>query len=190
MLIQDESNSDLQAPLNSIVAWKHKNSHHKSLVREKRLEAAKKKEKEEYDKKHCLILGLADLTSKNSARDFMERAKEKSKQKRNLNSNLAAIADADIDIKQDLKKYKNEFNREVEIVNRKLRKYDKQKEDNFLEAYKQKELADAMARDVSIERFDSAGGGGDSLSNGGFRSTTGSRLTGSFKRRRATTTIG
>ena len=35
----------------------------------------KKKEKEEYDKKHCLILGLADLTSKNSARDFMERAK-------------------------------------------------------------------------------------------------------------------
>ena len=53
-----------------------------------------------------MILGLADLASKNSARDFIERANEKSKSKMNLNRAMTSIADYDVDIKKDLEKNK------------------------------------------------------------------------------------
>ena len=65
----------------------------------RRIEDDAKKDREEKEKKNSLILGIADLTSKNSARDFVQRANEKSKSKMNLNRAMTAIADCDADIK-------------------------------------------------------------------------------------------
>ena len=70
------------------------------------------------------------------------------------------------------------------------KRIDKRKEAQFFECYKQKEIADNIARETSMERIGGGGGGGyegnDSVSNSAYRSAMGSRLGGSLKRRRGT----
>ena len=58
-----------------------------------------KREKEERDKKNCLILGIADLASKNSARDFLDRAKEKDKHKMKQRAHSQLTGEPEVDIK-------------------------------------------------------------------------------------------
>lgn len=69
------------------------------------------------------------------------------------------------------------------------KRIDKRKEAQFFECYKQKEIADNIARETSMERIGGGGGGyegNDSVSNSAYRSAMGSRLGGSLKRRRGT----
>ena len=92
--------------MSQIQAWKLPNSHHRKLVEKRRIQEKEKKDKEEREKKNSNILGIADLSSKNSARDFAQRATEKSKKTMNYSRALTAIADSDADIKQDYQKNK------------------------------------------------------------------------------------
>ena len=134
-------------------------------------------------------LGLADLTSKNSARDFMERANEKSKQKMNLNRNLTSIADYDVDIYQEKKKNEKEFKQFFKEFDKEMRAYDKKKEEAFFKAYKEKEKADDMTRerDQSFERVplqETLFGDGQSSSTLAYKSATNSRKQSSMKPKR------
>jgi len=129
------------------------NSHHRKLVRERIREETKKKDMEEKEKKNSNILGIADLTSKNSARDFVQRANDKSKQKMNLNRALTAIVDCDADLKQDYQKNKTAFEKFMSKETKRLSQYDSKKEEKFYDAYKEKERADQMTRDLSFDKI-------------------------------------
>lgn len=123
---QDGDDSETNSrPVSQITAWRQPDSLHWTLMRAERENEIKKKAKEELDKKNCLILGLADLSSKNSARDFAERANEKSKSKMILNDGLRRIADQDAALKQDLEKNRTQFHAEFEEFDKKMKKYDR-----------------------------------------------------------------
>ena len=79
------------------MAWKQADSWHMNRVDMKRVAEKNKREKEERDKKNCLILGIADLASKNSARDFLDKAREKDKHK--MKQRAHSQLEPEIDIK-------------------------------------------------------------------------------------------
>jgi len=58
-----------------------------------------------------MVLGLADLSSKNSARDFIDRANEKSKSK--LSRAMTKHADLDDDLKEKHDENKEKWDKKV-----------------------------------------------------------------------------
>jgi len=97
-------------------------------------------------------------------------------------------ADGEDDLKQNYEKNRQKFKAKIDDIEKFNKRTDKRKEAQFFEAYKQKEIADNIARETSMERIGGGGGyeGNDSVSNSAYRSAMGSRLGGSLKRRRGT----
>ena len=182
---KDGSEIDLATrPQNLITAWKEPKSLHYKLLGKSRIEEKQKKEKEEKEKKNSLILGIADLTSKNSARDFVQRANEKHKTKKNLSRALSHIAYNDDNLKEDYEENKDAFHKFFKDWNKKMRVYDDKKEEKFYEAYREKERADQMK---SVERIgQDTMNVGDNSSKAAYSSVGGSRIGANLKRRRPT----
>lgn len=79
-----------------------------------------------------MILGLADLTSKNSARDFANRANEKEKAiKGKVKKNQVQSVDVGAELRKGLDEHRKEFNKKLDGINKKLKKYDDGKEAQF-----------------------------------------------------------
>ena len=181
VLQKDDSRSDLNYGNNPVYAWRSKNSHHMSLVRKKLKELQEREENEKNHSQilgihHEKILGIADIASKNSARDFLDRANEKSKKQMNQYRAVSQQAHNEVDLKRDLEENKRTFNQEIARRKKELAQHDRVREANFFEAYQQKEIADKLAREQSFDRLETAAVGADSVSSNAYRSNTGSRL--------------
>ena len=99
----------------------------------KRVNEKNKREKEERDKKNCLILGIADLSSKNSARDFIDKAREKDKHK--MKQRAGSSMKSEVDIKDQLDQNKEKFNEIVKFYSKEISVEDRRFEDKFYEEY-------------------------------------------------------
>lgn len=82
---RDGSDSSINLrPVSQIVAWKQPNSIHRDKLKDKILADIEQKKREEKDEKTVTsvcdcreILGLADMSSKNEAKDFAAKAVRK-----------------------------------------------------------------------------------------------------------------
>ena len=181
MLPNNASESDLNdKQLSPIRAWRAKESYHASVLKRTKEQDEKRKLKEEREKKNCMILGLADLASKNSARDFIDRANNREKDQKQKSHNPSMRADAEVNVRADMEKYRDDFNKEIDKITKTLKKYDDKRESQFFAAYKMKKEADeAEQRKLGIFQSHE-----DAYSNSGYRSGKSLSMAG---RRRKTT---